>query len=98
MSIHTAEGLEQKELELTSIPQTTEQTLDRMFPEQEREEKDLKLAKNALGLLAFELTPEELKATILEVEFLTETWLDDFERSIFKGLTLRELLHEKGAR
>ncbi len=98
MSIQTAEGLEQKELGLASIPQTTEQTLDRMFPEQEREEKDLKLAKDALGLIAYELSPEELKTTVLEVEFLTETWLDDFERSIFNGLTLRELLHEKGAK
>jgi len=105
MSIHTAQGLE-TELRLvehgsdsTYLPQKVrrvEQTLEQMFPEQEHQEKRIKEAKSALGLLAYELSEEELVKTITEVEFLTETWLDEFERNIFKGMTLRELLHEKG--
>lgn len=74
------------------------QAIQEMFPEQEREEKNIQLAKKSLGTLATQFSPEELKSVINEVEFLTETWLDEFERSIFKGLTLQELLHEKGAK
>lgn len=73
-------------------------TLDELFPEQERDNKDLKLAKQTLKDLAWELSPEELKIVISEVQFLCESWLDDFERSIFNGQTLRELLHEKGGK
>ncbi|KKP87931.1 MAG: hypothetical protein UR93_C0027G0008, partial [Berkelbacteria bacterium GW2011_GWA2_35_9] len=40
----------------------------------------------------------ELNDVITEVEYLTESWLDEYERNIFDGLTLQELLHEKGAR
>lgn len=73
-------------------------TLDELFPEQERDNKDLKLAKQTLKDLAWELSPEELKIVVSEVQFLCESWLDDFERSIFNGQTLRELLHEKGGK
>ncbi len=48
--------------------------------------------------IAQEVSPEQLKNIITEVQFLTESWLDEFERQIFKGLTLQELLHEKGGK
>jgi hypothetical protein len=77
---------------------TVAATLDAMFPEQEREDKNIQLVRKTLGLLAAEYSTEELIILINEVEFLTESWLDDFERKIFKGLTLQELLHEKGGK
>lgn len=93
--MQTAIGLEQKELGLVTIPQSTEQSLAQLFPEQKYEERRLKQAKDALGLLGYGLSAIELETVVMEVEFLTETWLDEFERNIFKGLTLQELLHEK---
>ena len=72
-------------------------TLDRMFPEQKREERTLQRAKSLLGELAKTLSPEELKVTLTEIQFLSDSWLDEFERKIFDGRTLTELLHEKGA-
>ncbi len=98
MSMQTAMGLEQKELGLVTTLQSTEQSLEKIFPEQKYEEKRLKQAKDALGLLGYELSAIELETVVMEVEFLMETWLDEFERHIFKGLTLQELLHEKGAK
>ena len=74
------------------------QTLDELFPEQERYAKEIKSAKQALGLIAFELTPEQLKDIVTEVQYLCESWLDDYERTVFKGQTLKELLHEKGTK
>lgn len=87
----------------TSLPsggvsQTVSEALDELFPEQQYEEKSIQTAKEILGPIAKELSPEELKCAVVEMQFLVETWVDDFEKSIFDGLTLRELLHEKGKR
>ena len=80
------------------ISRATKQTLDELFPEQEREEKEIQKAKSALGELASSFSHQELKEVIAEFQYLAESWLDDFEREIFEGATLQELLHEKGAR
>lgn len=77
---------------------TTEQSLNNLFPEQKYSDKRIKQAKEALGLLAFEYSESELENLILEVESLTESWLDEYERQTFNGLTLQELLHEKGVK
>lgn len=71
-------------------------SLDELFPEQKYEERNVKDAKEILGELANEFTPQQLKDSIVEIKYLTECWLDEFEREVFKGKTLRELLHEKG--
>ena len=76
--------------------ETITQSLDKLFPEQEREDKDIKEVREILCLLSKEFDNQQIKDLIAEVQFLTESWLDDFERSIFKGLTLQELFHEKG--
>lgn len=72
------------------------ESLDTLFPEQQRDEKNIKRAKEVLGTLIDEITSEELKDIVAEVQYLTGTWLDDFERKIFKGVTLQVLLHDKG--
>lgn len=74
---------------------TITQSLNDLFPEQEIENKNLKRAKEILGEIAKEFSEDELKDVIAQVEYLAESWLDDFERDIFGGLTLREVLHER---
>ena len=71
-------------------------SLDELFPEQQYDDKDLQKAKDALGLLANEFSIIELKEIVAEINFLVSSWLDDYERKVFNGLTLNELLHEKG--
>lgn len=71
-------------------------SLDSLFPEQQYDEKNIQKAKEILGKIAENMNAEQLKDAVIEIQFLAESWLDDFERSIFKGLTLQELLHEKG--
>lgn len=73
------------------------QSLDQLFPEQDYEEKETKEAKKILQELAFELSPEQLKNFTVEAKLLVESWIDEYEREIFNGLTLQELLHEKGS-
>lgn len=72
------------------------QSLNELFPEQEIADKNLKKAKEILGDLAKNFSDSELKDVVAQVEYLVESWLDDFERDIFDGQTLRELLHERG--
>lgn len=58
------------------------------------EEQDLEEARNILGDLAKDLSNDQLREIRAEIEYLIEAWVDDYERSIFKGKTLRELLGE----
>lgn len=77
-------------------PDAFKKSLDELFPEQEYEERNIQKAKEVLGDLAYQLTSEQLKDAVTEIQFLAESWLDDFEREIFGGLTLKEMLHKKG--
>lgn len=79
-----------------AIPKTISQSLDELFPEQQREEKNIQKAKDTLGALADQFTQEQLKETVTEIQYLADSWLDDFERETFNGQTLNELLHERG--
>lgn len=71
-------------------------SLDELFPEQQYDERNVQKAKEILGPLADQFTTDELKDVVSEVQYLVASWLDDFERDIFGGLTLKEVLHEKG--
>ena len=73
-----------------------EESLDHMFPEQKRQDKDVTKTKEVLGELANSFTELEIKDITTDIDFLVENWLDDFERNIFGNKTLKELLHEKG--
>lgn len=81
---------------LLNQSQTVTQTLDKLFPEQKRAEKKVRAVKDILGTLFDQLSASEIQDVIAETEYLVESWLDDYERQIFKGITLNELLHEKG--
>ncbi len=83
-------------LTIKNIPKTVTQSFDELFPEQQHDEKNLQKAKEILGEEATQFTNAQLKDIVSEVQYLVESWLDDFEREIFEGLTLKELLHEKG--
>jgi hypothetical protein len=58
------------------------------------EDVDIEEARVILGDTARQLTDEQLKDICVEIQYLVETWLDDYERSIFGDKTLRELLGE----
>lgn len=60
------------------------------------EEKNVQVGRKVLGDLAKNLSTEEVRDIMTEVQYLVDSWLDDFERTIFDGKTLRELLHERG--
>lgn len=79
------------------VPTSLKKSLDELFPEQEYEEKAIKRAKEVLGGLVNEFSQDQIRDIVAEIQFLVTTWLDEFEKGIFDGLTLKELLHEKGS-
>jgi hypothetical protein len=71
------------------------ESLNDLFPEQLYNDKEIQKAREILGEIANELTPQQLNSVVSEVKYLAESWLDDFERDLFGGQTLQELLHNK---
>lgn len=84
-----------EEKEITRVNTSIIKSLDEIFPEQQYEKK-LRKAKQILGPIAVEYSADQLRDLITEIQFLCDSWLDDFERKIFNGLTLSQLIHEKG--
>lgn len=97
--IKILDGVTQAPTHKSTLPQvpSIKESLDDLFPEQKYEEKSIQKAKEILGKTAGQFTSEQLKDIVTEIQFLADNWLDDFEREIFKGKTLKELLHEKGS-
>jgi hypothetical protein len=58
------------------------------------DEIDIEKTKILLGDAGKKMTNEQLRDSFVEMQYLVETWLDAYERSIFGGKTLRELLGE----
>lgn len=71
-----------------------DKALDTIFPEQQHEDKTIKRAKEILGDLGKKMTNDEIKTLVAEIQYLCETWLDKYERNIFKGMTLNEFLNQ----
>lgn len=67
-----------------------------IIPELQIDEKEEQKARLVLAKIAENYTEDEIFETITEIKFLTESWLNDFEREIFEGKTLYEMLHDKG--
>lgn len=64
-------------------------TLSKMFPEQEHENKTVQRTKQILG---DKYTTVEVKSMIASFEYLINTWMEEYEKKVFDGKTLRELL------
>lgn len=69
--------------------------LDKMFPENRPEDKELFEVKKILGEKGKTLTSEQTKDMMAKIQYLVESWLDEYERQIFEGQTLNELLSSK---
>jgi len=60
-----------------------------MFPEQEYENKTVKKAKEILGE---DYSLEDVKATIASFEYLINKWIQEYEKKVFDGKTIKEIL------
>ena len=72
---------------------STETLLNSLFPDQKREDKTIKQARAILGNLTEKFSMDELQQIIILFQYLSESWLDMYERELFDGKTLQELLN-----
>ncbi len=78
-----------------SLPQISIQNvIEKILPKQSEENKFAK-TRQALGETAQSLSNEQIETITTEFQFLIESWLDEYEREVFKGLTLKEVLNER---
>lgn len=70
---------------------SVEEGLNALFPTY-KEETKLQKARRVLGEISSEVTDEQLEVFLTEVQFLLDSWLDGFEKKIFDGLTLKQIL------
>lgn len=69
-------------------------SLDEIFPESRIETK-LERARAILGDICLEIEDDELISRLAQFQSLIESWLDTYEKGIFKGNTLEQLLRGK---
>lgn len=69
-------------------------SFNRIFS-QNPEEKIVLQMRRMLGKKADTLSEEKVECLATEFQFLINTWLDEYERDVFEGMTLKEVLNEK---
>ena len=65
--------------------------LNQLFSEENKQQKSVQEARDILGESAQLLSDEQVYDLINEVQFLVDTWLEEFERNVFEGKTLKEI-------
>jgi hypothetical protein len=53
---------------------------------------ELEEARRILGDVAKGMTDEQIQDQLTKIQYLAESWLDNYERSIFEGKTLNEFV------
>lgn len=86
--------LEQKKTSSKIDYRTLESALKQIFPTQVEENKTIK-ARRILGEVAIGIPDEQLEKDLTEFQYLVDSWLDDFEKQVFEGNTLNQLLKEE---
>ena len=64
-----------------------------IFPESPEETKNQK-ARAILGEIAQYLSEQELAIYLTQFQYLLDSWLDIYEKEIFNGITLQQMLRE----
>ena len=75
-----------------SEAQGTYDQINRLFTNQDEQEKAIREARGILGEPAKELTDDQVNDLVKEMQFLVDSWLEEYERQTFDGKTLNELL------
>ncbi len=75
------------------ISDSLQNVLNRAFPKQSEENKFTR-TRQLLGETAQTLSNEQIETVVTEFQFLIDTWLNEYEKDVFKGLTLKEVINE----
>ena len=76
----------------TNLQAPIENALNSLFPDQSEENKVARMRKH-LGQTAETLSDPQVETIMTEFQFLIDTWMDEYEREVFNGLTLKDVLN-----
>ena len=79
----------------THLHQNVEGIYDQIngyFDEKDQQRKTVLEAREILSESADNCSDEELYELVTEMQFLVDVWIEDYEKSVFEGKTLKELL------
>lgn len=76
----------------SSTPQGTYDRLNQFFSDQNKEQRDIVEARQILGDSAMDLTDGQVQDLVNEVQFLVDSWLDEYEKREFDGKSLNEVI------
>ena len=66
--------------------------INQHFQQQNEEQKTIQDAREILGNEAEGLTDNQVKDLVNEIQYLVDTWIEEYEQKVFDGKTLKELL------
>lgn len=72
--------------------QGTYDKLNQLFTEQDQQKNDTLEAREILGDSADALTDSQVYDLVNEVQYLVDSWLEEYEKQVFEGKTLNELI------
>jgi hypothetical protein len=78
--------------EFNTAQQGTYDQLNQLFTNQDEQKRAIQEARDILGESAKDLTDDQVNDLVKEMQFLVDSWLEEFERQTFDGKTLNELL------
>ncbi len=70
-----------------------ENILNTVLPQQTQENKTVRTRKH-LGEIGKMLTDEQIECINAEFLFLIDKWLDEYEKDVFEGKTIKEAINE----
>lgn len=62
------------------------------FSEQNQQQKIVQEAREILGESAAKMNDEKVYDMVVEMQYLVDTWLEEFEKDVFDGKTLKEIM------
>ena len=80
-------------LQDSTNPQGVYDQLNQIFSEQDQEGKAVIEARGILGDSAKDLTDAQVYDLVNGVQFLVDSWLEEYEKDVFDGKTLDELIN-----
>ena len=73
--------------------QGTYDQINQLFNNQDQQQKTILEARETLGDSAKDMTDEQVFDLVTEMQYLVDSWLEEFERKTFDGKSLNELLN-----
>ena len=79
------------DVEVRTQAKTLDDALQRIFTTPQTETR-LQKARRVMGYALDSTTDEDLETYLTEFQYLIDSWLDAYEKQVFDGLTLKQLL------